>query len=102
MMRTFQPGSVDVAERRSGAMTGASRMALPLTSARTTAGSTRFTLSYRAVIETGSFAFIFCAAACNDGRMPRATSDINSTTVENRAPQQNLWAESGSGGAPSA
>jgi hypothetical protein len=35
------------------------------------------------VRETGRFAFIFCAAACSEGRIPSATSHISSTTVEN-------------------
>lgn len=85
MMRTFQPARTGSALGRSGPRTGASRTALLHTSARTTLGSTRLTLSYSAVIETGTFSFIFCAAACSEGRIPRATNDINSTTVENRS-----------------
>jgi hypothetical protein len=85
MMRIFQPGSGGSLARRNGFITGASRLALPATSARTTAGSTRLTLSYRAVIEAGGLAFPPCAAACNDGRRPSATSDISSTTVENKS-----------------
>ena len=63
------------------ATTGASRAALPCTSARSTAGSVRLTLSYSAVSDTGSRS-ILRAAACSDGRSPSETSIINSTTLD--------------------